>query len=298
LTASVHAASPQLVVPADTDPRTTDPQDPHYVWPPNGKPRGELLVFLPGTGAKPSNPRFQAFPELATELGYHAVSLSYPNNLASQKKCSRSPDPDAYVKFRLAIIQGGKIGPHKKIAEADSIESRLRKLLAYLAARQPDQGWGQFLDRKGGLKWGKIAFSGGSQGGGHAYIIGKYHKVARVIMFSSPKDYSFHFDAPAKGFDADTQTPLDRFYSLNHVRDDGNGCTYAQHQKILEQIGLTKLGEADAGKPQADYAGAHVLFFDPPISGKSKGRYHHSTLDVNVPPTKPAWKYMLTAGTD
>jgi hypothetical protein len=293
--ATGRAAEPVRILPSDTDRRIAQFNSPHLAWLPEGPARNQLLVFLPGTGGTPEKGLFHPFAGTAAGLGYHVVALMYPDNLASQKKCSQSADPDAYLKFRNAIIHGGRVGPHRTIEPQDSIENRLEKLILYLEARQPHLGWGQYVLPHAGVRWRMVVVAGQSQGGGHGYILGKNHEVARVLMFGSPKDYSFRFDAPARGFDSHTATPLRRFFAYNHVRDNGNGCTHGQQMKILRQIGLLDLGVADADHPQPSYGHAHVLFTDADLAGSTA--FHGSVLKGGL--VNPAvWKYMLTEPVD
>ena len=144
----------------------------------------------------------------------------------------------------------------------------------------------------GGVQWPALAVAGQSQGGGHAYTLGKLNPVARVLMFGSPKDYSFYFRAPAKGFDAHTQTPLKRFFAYNHVRDDGNGCTHEQQRQILRQIGLLDLGVADVDRGQPPYGHAHVLYTDADPGPAQK--FHPAVLNGRLPGNRPVWTYLLT----
>ncbi|HVM97765.1 MAG TPA: hypothetical protein VMT89_15325 [Candidatus Acidoferrales bacterium] len=291
-----HASEPLSVRPSETDRRITEFDSPHLAWLPDGAARNQLLVFLPGTGGKPEKKLFHPFARTAVALGYHVVALMYPNNLASQKKCSQSDDPDAYLKFRNAIIRGGVIGPHRVVAPQDSIENRLEKLLVHLDAKQPGRGWGQFLASGGAIEWRRVAVAGQSQGGGHSYMLGKNHEVARVLMFGSPKDYSFHFDAPAKGFDANTKTPLKRFFAYNHMRDNGNGCTHAQQTKILRKMGLADLGIAEVDNPQSSYRHAHVLYTNADLGSSTK--FHASVLKQDLSANPSVWRYMLTEPVD
>jgi hypothetical protein len=281
--------NPTAILPSDTDPRISTFNDPHMTWRPAGRPRNQLLIFLPGTGAKPKE-NFP-FAKMAASLGYHVICLMYPDNLASQKKCGNSPDPQAYIKFRLAIIRGGILGPHRRIDPPDSIENRLARVLMYLQAKQSQQGWGQFLDSHNNVDWNKIVISGSSQGGGHAYMIAKYHKVARVIMFASPKDFSFYFKKPAVGFDGHTSTPLDRFFAFNHLEDNGNGCTHDQQSQILKQIGLDRFGTTNADQPTPNYNHARLIYSDEQLPDK---RYHGSVSKGFLRVCPAVWRYMLT----
>jgi hypothetical protein len=175
------------------------------------------------------------------------------------------------------------------IAAADGIENRLAKLLAYLAAHDPDRHWDQFLDSSRQPAWEKIAVAGSSQGGGHAYVLGKIHTLARVIMFASPKDYSGPYDSPPRGFDADTRTPLDRFFAFNHMRDDGHGCTHAQQANTLEQMKLTGFGVANVEQDAPPYRHARVLYTDADVPGD---KFHGSVSKFGE--YASVWRYLLT----
>jgi hypothetical protein len=138
--------------------------------------------------------------------------------------------------------------------------------------------------------------AGQSQGGGHAYVLGKNHEVARVVMLGSPKDYSFRLHAPAKGFDAHTETPLKRFFAYNHVRDNGNGCTHEQQAEILRQIGLPDLGVAEVDHSPPAFGHARVLYTNVDL-GNSK-RFHGSVLKGSLGVNRVVWKYILTEPVD
>jgi hypothetical protein len=286
------AGEPTYVRPDETDSRITAFDEPHRVLVPEGAPRGVVLLYLPGTGGTPEKALFTPFTETAARLGYHVVVLMYPDKIAAQKRCGESPDPDCDVKFRDAIISGGPIGPRRRITTADSIENRFEKLLTFLARQQPEGGWSQFVDANGGVRWRKVAVAGLSQGGGHSYMLGKRHELDRVLMFGSPKDYSFRFQAPARGFDAAVRTPLRRFFAYNHVRDNGNGCTHDQQRSVLDQIGLTRLGVADVDGAAPPFGHAHVLYTDADLGDSTK--FHGSVLRGNLKSNPPVWTYVLS----
>jgi hypothetical protein len=200
------------------------------------------------------------------------------------------------MKFHNAIRAGGEMGRGRKIAVHDSIESRLKTLLVYLGAHQPDRGWDQFIDRKEGIRWRSVAVSGQSQGRGHAYLLGKNHELARVLMFGSPKDYSFRFDAPAKGFDSNTKTPLKRYFAYNQMRDTAGGCNYEQQEKILRQIGLPVLGVTTVENSQPGFGHSHVLYTNVGLQETAKA--HGAPLNDRLRANPQVWKYMLTEPVD
>lgn len=273
------ATLPQL-----TDPRITAGPS-HYSWLPQGPVRQQLLLFLPGTGGDPQAE--MPFARLASRLGYHVISLSYPDRIAAQVACGNSPDPEAHMRFRLAIIQGGQF-PRHTISHADSIQHRVRALLQFLARQQRGAGWDAYLNGNT-VRWDRVAVSGSSQGGGHAYVISKVHEVARVIMFSSPKDYSFHFRRPPRGFDANNRTPAGRYFAFNHLGDDAHGCTHRQHVETLQQMQLLGQGVATVEVARSPYGHAHLLYTGAPVP---PGKEHGSVIKFEQ--FAPVWTYLLT----
>ena len=82
-------------------------------------------------------------------------------------------------------IEYEEISPEAE--QARQRKDRLTKLLGFLAAHYPMEGWSRFLaDDK--PKWSQIALSGHSQGGGEAAMLAKLRVVARVVLFSSVVD--------------------------------------------------------------------------------------------------------------
>ncbi len=290
--------NPFSVLPSATDREITTFDEPHLCWLPTAAPRNQLVVFIPGTNGAPRS-RFP-YLETAAGLGYHVISLMYPDSIAAQSLMN-DPNPQAYVQFRTAIIQGGQYPPTLKVSRADSIENRLQKLLVYLSSRQPGQGWNQFLDNSNQVNWSKLVVTGHSQGGGHTYMIAKLHEVARAIMLGSPKDFSRYFGKPPDGFDSNTKTPLDRFFAFNHMQDRKAGCNHDQQMQTLTQMGLTSFGSIDADHPPANYNHAHLLFTNIPFDANNPGSAHSSVLGLSREITPEAnaicsgaWRYMFS----
>ena len=287
------------VLPSATDPQITTFNDEHTLYlNPAVPPRNELLVFLPGTNGKTKNTKL--FCTRAAELGYHVICLMYPDNL-SATACWTDEDKEAFTKFRLELIEGGDKSPHLEVKRANSIENRLIKLLAYVREKRPTESWGQFLTTKDELVWEKLALAGQSQGGGHAALMAREHLVARVIMFSSPKDYSRRYNQPAAWYTT-PKTPLARYFTFQHLQDK-QGCNYTQQLEILEKLGLTKLGapvSVDTQKPP--YAHTRILTTNYPGMQVPSVQAHTSVVgdggtpkDENKQPLFVAvWSYMLT----
>jgi pimeloyl-ACP methyl ester carboxylesterase len=287
----------RAVLPAATDAKIFWTDAPHRVYfDPAVRHRDQLLVFLPGTGGHNAGPP-REFSMTAAELGYHVIDLAYPNAI-SATICWRDPDSACFENFRWEIIDGRDISPLIAIGRADSIENRLEKLLQLLTIQEPGKGWGGFLTPTRGVAWEKVALAGQSQGGGHAALIAREHKVARVLMFSAPKDYNRQLHNPAPWYRLG-QTSAQRFFAFVHTRDR-QGCNISQQLEIFRAMGMAnKPVLVDRAAPP--YGGAHVLLTNYPGRKISSLQAHvvgiaNGLRDASGAPLfKQVWTYMLTA---
>ncbi len=292
------------ILPSLTDPRIKGFDTPHYVYVNREivvfkkadlpADRRQLLVWLPGTGGK--GDQQAGFCRAAANLGYHVITLMYPNDLPASV-CANDKELAAFENFRLAIIGGGQTG-RISIPRAESIENRLEKLLGYLEEKRPAEKWGQFLDIDGHPLWESIAIGGLSQGGGHAALIGVKHRVARVICAGSPKDYSVALGQPAAWYSDPSATPKARFFSFNHLRDR-QGCTPKQQMENLKALGLDQFGPAvNVGREAAPYRHSRILVTDfgpPDIKSLEAHGSVIATRDAGI--FTNAWSYLLTEAT-
>ena len=129
---------------------------PHQSWLPRRPARNQLLVFLPGTHGIPKSS--SPFAQTAASMGYHVISDLSGLCCSAASMLTRSQSSSL---SQLQIGNYRKAGEHSQliqVSRADSIENRLIKLLEYLDAHQPNQGWKQFLTDKQ-INWEKIAIS-------------------------------------------------------------------------------------------------------------------------------------------
>lgn len=204
----------RAVVPAVTDPAiTTDPEEHQVVLQPSLPLRDELVVWFSGSCGQPRNQR--RFLREAARLGFRAIGLNYANCPQVNALCDplQPGAPDCYEQVRLERLDGVDRTPLVAVTPANGITNRLVKLLAWLDAQFPSEGWGQFLDG-GAPRWERLVVAGHSQGGGMAAIVAKEHLVARVAMLSW-KDTITPLN-PAPWLSAPKATPVDRWYGLSH----------------------------------------------------------------------------------
>lgn len=186
------------------DPIATDPAispGPEHVYvEPAGVPAGKLFVFLPGTSAPAA--AYELVLRNAAAGGYHALALSYRNEIAVNDLCP-VVEPGCDGAVRNEVLSGDDTSPLVEVGPADSIENRLIKALLYL-------GWTEYLDGDA-LRWSDITVAGHSQGGGHAAFLARAHEVHRAALFAATE--------PAFWTDDDLATPVDRFYGFVHADD-------------------------------------------------------------------------------
>ena len=301
------------VVPSATDPEIKRINEPHWVYVDRDimsehqagrvQERHELLLWLTGTGGKGHDAR--GFANLAVHLGYHVITLMFPNDIPASA-CANDSNPKSFEEFRMAIIQGGN-GTYQdgrraiSIERAECIENRLIKVLQHLQQKRPREDWAQFLYEDGSIKWESIAVAGQSQGGGHAALIGIKHRVARVICFGAPKDYSKRHNAPAAWYGQESATPKGQFFAFNHHQDP-KGCTPEQLLNNLKALGLDAFGPpAEVDSEPFPYHQARILYTSYPVvtvtgvdSEGAKIAHGSAILTKHADRWKQVWTYMLT----
>lgn len=252
--------------------------------------RGELLVWLTGTGGRGRGAG--EFCRLAAGQGYHVLKVMYPTDVPATV-CKRDPDPAAFERFRTCLIAGGRCA-QITVDRVDSIEHRLIQLLQLLAKTRAREQWGQFLQPDGRLRWEKIVPAGQSQGGGHAFLIGMQHRVARVIGTGAPKDWSPHLPGPAPWLLGPSATPKDRFFSFNHAQDQ-QGATPDQQWQILRAFDpAAKVVSIDSPQP-LDAKARHLSTNHPGTALESTEAHTSVIADRNAKRLRPVWLHLLTA---
>lgn len=253
------------------------------------KPDKHKLVFMitgTGTTAYGAIKMDSCF----AEMGYHVITLDYPNNINSII-CKNSSDSTSFDHFREEIVTGHAVSVNTDVDSLNSIMHRFKQLLQYLAANDAEGKWSEYMEG-GDPAWGRIILAGHSQGSGNAGFLGKLVPVDRVLLFAGPQDYLAKFNKPAGWLSAKGKTPPSRYFSFLNQQDPFN-----VNKQIANDMKLMSMDKADTlhvwpGKPVRGHQ--HILITDTPTPDGTQGA-HSSVLDpqyVNV------WEYMLTARTD
>lgn len=248
----------------------------------------KLFLFIGGTGSKAFS--YKNISNFAGNLGYDVINLSYPNSVAAAS-LSNNTDSLAFNKFRQEVCYGTPISDAVTVDSLNSIYTRTVKLLTYLNSTYPTQNWSQYLSNSTTLDWSKIAVGGHSQGGGHASFFAKFHDVERVIMLSSPNDYSDHFSKSANWLREAGATAMNKHFAYLSLLDEM--VTFNKQLINLEDLGLYPLFDStfvdNASQP---YNNSHFLY-----TTQAPGLtilHHNSPIKYSSINTS-VWEYMLTS---
>ncbi len=268
----------------------------HYTfYNPTCTPNDKLLIHLVGSYANPNGTLL--FPTLAANNGYHVISLKYPNNVAARTACEASTDVNCYLHFRKEILEGIDYSAEVSVDLTNSVYNRAIKLLQYLHANNPNQGWNEFYSGNE-ITWNKVVVSGHSQGGGHAAVIGIDKPVQRIIMFASPNDYSTYYNQPALWTNSSTVAEDSIYYGLNNLND--GVVNFSEQLEIWDNLGMNSFGDTvNVLTINPPYSNTHQLYTTYDTTGIG-GNHSVMILDSKTPLNnngspvfKEAWKYLL-----
>jgi len=208
------------IQPSSIDPNVHNFDTPNVVIPNATVSRPPMVLFLSGTGGKPTSTT--EFLKFIAAQGYQVIGLTYDDTPTAEQLCPSNPDPDCAEAFRRMHVEGDIDDGHGKSPVAtpvnETIALRLNVLLHNLTLDKPEEGWDYYLDGDR-IRWERIVVSGQAQGAGMAAYIAKHHEVARVVLFSSPWDTTGPDNQPAAWLAEPSATPMDRWYAEYHQRE-------------------------------------------------------------------------------
>lgn len=240
--------------------------------------QGRLVVYLHGAGA-PATCGSQAHGVVLARMGFHVIHPCYVSDYGVGN-CG-----DDIGGCRLEAFEGVDHHDFIAIPPADSIETRVVKMLEHLQALHPGGDW-QYFIADGAPRWSEIVISGISHGASSSGVIGMHREVERVVMLSGPLDSG---QAWLKGAPL---TAIDRFWAFTHTADD-------QHAGHLQSFADMMLpGEpavVDGVAPP--YMDSHRL-----VTSAATGDGHSSTQaggsspkEADVYVFEPVWRTMYGA---
>jgi Secretion system C-terminal sorting domain len=249
---------------------------------------GKLLLFLPGTGARPGE-HYTEICKMAANLGYRAIGLVYKNTTSVSQSCgtmSGTSDLMCSEDMRMETIYGNDLSGIVNVDQANSIMNRFNKLLLYLDANNSSGNWNDFIDvTNSDINWENIAIAGHSQGGGHAALIARDTLVNRVLFFNCPSDKNTSLFSPPM-FQPD-------WFFDSHVTDDSSYYAFLHMQNlgptkllVYDQFGLSNFGAEVNVDLTNDYQNSHILYTD--SISFDFNTYINTTCDT-VPPLQSTY---------
>jgi Secretion system C-terminal sorting domain len=278
------------VKPVETDINYTSLQDSNLVVQNRANHINKLFLFIGGTGSNTKS--YQSISNFAGNLGFDVINLSYPNTVAAAS-LANSPDSMAFNKYRQEVCYGTPLSVNVTVDTLNCIYTRTVKLINYLHATYPTQNWNQYLINATTLDWSKIAIAGHSQGGGHACYFAKLNNVERVLMFSSPNDYSDYFSNSANWLRQTGVSSLSKYFAYLSLLDDI--IPFTKQLSNLQGLSLYPLYDTtNADLTNSPYGNTHCLY-----TTQTPGlalTYHNTTTKLSSI-NNSVWTYMLTSET-
>ncbi|MBG6108126.1 alpha/beta fold hydrolase [Frigoribacterium sp. CG_9.8] len=246
---------------------------------------GALLLFLPATGAQPSD--YRMFLRTAVASGYNVLGLDYWNRGKSVVNTCGG-DPECYTAVQRNRFDGTVPSAVSNVEPANSILNRLTLALTQLETVDPAGQWGRYLDH-GQVDWSRIVLAGHSQGGGESAYIAHLHLVHGVLMFSSP--VLTDDGAPAAWMREPGMTPASRMYGFVNQND-------MYFSKIAGSWSVLQLQQAGSPALVDVPRGSHQLVstLDMGTPAEAHGRTvtdGTAQSPDGVPLYQPTWEWML-----
>ncbi len=268
--------------PADTEVAVVDPAV---------RPRGELVLWLMGYT-----------PDLAERVasyGMHYMQVSYANRWFSTLTREQHDQGDVIGRIRLEATTGEDHSPLVDIARPDSLEERAYQFVKALKEENVPGDWGQFLSADGkGLDWEKIVLAGSSHGSTSSARLAIHRRVARVVMFSGPRDQTEKWQA------LPSATPTNRFFGFTHVLD--TGWVEDHYCRSWQLLGLQEYGPVvNVDKTASPFLNSRRLITDADVEGDSKRAHGASVPGRSAVKSadggfihEAVWRYLFTHPVD
>ncbi len=249
--------------------------------------RGQLVIWLMGHN--------QGLFERVSSYGLHAIQPHYANRWFSMIDAAARDNGSTLGKIRLEAATGEDYSPLVNIPKPDGLQERSLQFVAWLDKHHPEGNWGQFLtDDRSDLRWDKVILSGISHGSTTAARFAKHQRVARVVMFSGPRDQLESW----QGFPS--ATPANRYFGFTHVLD--SGWTGDHYCRSWQMLGLAQFGPlVNVDEVPAPYGNSRRLVTHNDVDN-NPGRAHTTVVPGGTAVKDTAgnyvheavWRYLFT----
>lgn len=284
------------VYPKETNSNLSIEDEPHHVmyYPQHLKHLNKLLLYFPGTRARPYD--YLKFCNTAAKMGYHAISLSYENDLSvNYDACFQSQDLTCHGRARNEIWFGEDSHEKINVDQDNSIINRLEKLLIFLKNNYPSMKWDLYIDDNDNIIWNNIVVAGHSQGGGHAGYASKQFAVDRCIMFAAS---DWVQGQTSEWIRTPGPTTKEKYFGFIHVEDLP---AYSVIMPTWNDYGLLDFGmPVNTDLTDAPYNNSHALITSAEYPDSILA-HNYPIVDVMTPSNddfvtyyySPVWQYLL-----
>lgn len=240
--------------------------------------RGQLVIWL-----MDHNP--QLFDRVSG-YGFHAIRVHYANGWFGKLYGGEPPKDNLYLsQIRLEAATGEDLSKDIDVPKPDSIMGRSLEFVKWLDRENPQGKWKQFLAPGGrDLIWDKVILCGISHGSTTAARMAKHVKVARVVMFSGPRDQLEVWQA------LPSATPGERYFGFTHVLDEGwKNDHYSRSWQLLK---LQDHGPVvNVEKEGFPYGNTRRLITDADVKN-DPSRAHNAVIPGGAAPKDSSGKYL------
>ncbi len=293
-----HSANEHSARPVDTDPqiKTQNPGNSTQLayYPVVNHPAGpRLFVMIPGTLSNPND--YRAILKTAAKNGYHSMGIAYSNTGTLADLCDGSSDPDCSARLLEEYLTGENTSNLVDVPRAESFENRIQKMISYLNANYPEEGWDSFLNKQGDIFWERISLAGHSQGSTHTLYISRKRKLLRASFFSGPNGFKSNGQYPDWLTRAGL-TPNTEIYVFNHRADRLS--EWGEALDTWDAIGIA--GNKISVDTHDDFEGSHRLYtYASKMRNLFTGAHGAHCTDKDTPLNRNGqprftnvWKYM------
>lgn len=286
---------------SELDPAANEHPEIGFVFEQNGKPQdvqhamvdtrvaseGKLVIWL-------MSPNKELF-ERVTGYGLHAIQPHYANKWFSIVCQEKPVGESCRGNVRLEAATGEDFSDQVSIPKPDGMKMRATVFVRWLSKENPDGNWGQFLnDDQSDLHWDKVILAGISHGSTTAARFAKHQRVARVVMFSGPRDQLQTWQS------LPSATPANRYFGFTHVLD--TGWVDSHYCRSWEMLGLHQFGPlVDVDRSELPYENSRRLITNFDVAGDA-GRAHSGSVPGKAAGKTSAgnyihedvWRYLFT----
>jgi len=224
---------------------------------------GRLVIWLMGYN--------QELAERCTSYGLNFIQVHYANGWFAKLSPQAGDDDQFLGNIRLEAATGKDVSKAVEIPRPDSVAERAIQFVKYLAKKNPQGHWDQFLtpDKKD-LLWDKVTLAGSSHGSTTSARFAKDQRVDRVVLFCGPRDQLEVWQA------LPSATPANRYFAFSHILD--GGWTGDHYCRSWEMLGLHEYGPIiDVDQVSAPYQNSRRLITGADVGGNAK-RAHSSVV--------------------